>query len=239
MMPRKTAMLKTRRGRSVEYVSDSCFAVGDYCGAGAIGEANIRTIVDTVGEDFVFYTGDNFENVDISAAGYPRVIIETEFPGYRHAWIRADVASFHDLHVDDYPILDDSTHDAVLEEWKSDWMSDQHLIRDMFDSILKRELSDIERHILCQDADPEHIETVRDWLDELPDVESMADAWYSLESFACERGSNGVEWLDEGTTSLCASSASCEDVCRYFADWVADQPRKAAVAAGQMEIEGI
>lgn len=225
-------ILKTKAGRPIEYVTDSVFCFGDYGGSGAIGAANIRTIVETVGADYMVECSfGNLEYLDVSRERYPRIISTFDSFGHRSVYVRRDVFDHYEFDVSDYPILNDEDHFRIEMEWQAEYMTDAWLVKDLFDSIQGRELSDAEREILGM---PDDCETVRDWIDELPDNNSVRDAWYSLESFAADRG-DYLEWLNECTSSLTPSGSSCAKVCAHFGDWVLTRPRADAIAAGQTE----
>jgi hypothetical protein len=131
-----TQEIKTIAG--VEYVSHSSLVAGDYGGAGAVGEANIRSILEAAGEEWdtqnvswrEWDRADNMRQWDkdepITA---PVVVVYYAYNG-RKVWVRRDVEELLELvdGLEDYPLIDDDMHSSVMmeredEAWES-WVRD-------------------------------------------------------------------------------------------------------------------
>tara|TARA_Y100000114_G_scaffold140569_1_gene145555 strand:+ start:3943 stop:4524 length:582 start_codon:yes stop_codon:yes gene_type:complete len=127
-----TQEIKTIVG--VEYVTDSALGTGDYGGAGAVGEANIRSILEAAGEEWEtldvswreWDRADNMrqweEDQPITA---PVVVVYCAY-NHRQVWVRRDVEELSELvnSLEDYPLIDDGMHSSVMmeredEAWES------------------------------------------------------------------------------------------------------------------------
>lgn len=131
-----TQEIKTIVG--IDYVTDSALVTGDYGGAGAVAEANIRSILEAAGEEWeTQYVGwrewDRADNMrqwekdkPITA---PVVVIHYDYNG-RQVWVRRDVEELSELvdSLEDYPLISDDMHSSVMmeredEAWES-WVRD-------------------------------------------------------------------------------------------------------------------
>lgn len=127
-----TQEIKTIAG--VEYVTDTALVTGDYGGGGAVGEANIRSILEAAGEEWDTQSvswrewdrADNMrqweEDEPITA---PVVVIHCAY-SHRQVWVRRDVAELSELvdGLEDYPLIDDDMHSSVeMEREDEAWES--------------------------------------------------------------------------------------------------------------------
>ena len=125
---------ETKTIAGVEYVTDSALVTGDYGGAGAVGEANMRSIFEAAGEEWdtqevswrEWDRADNMrqweEDEPITA---PVVVVYYAYNG-RQVWVRRDVEELSELvdGLEDYPLIDDDMHSSVMmeredEAWES------------------------------------------------------------------------------------------------------------------------
>jgi|SRR5690349_8271643 len=121
--------------RGVSYVSHSALTFGDYGGAGSVGLANIRALMDEHPDSLEVYmsTLDNTYFHDEEWAlrierTRPELLVAFGSYGGQQAWLREDIADDTLRALSDYPSLDDEGASRVEAEWLEEAL-DSYLLR--------------------------------------------------------------------------------------------------------------
>lgn len=156
-------MEDSRTINGITFITNSALSVGDYGGAGSVGQANIQTLHSIINEEQLILEHVTYREWD-NAGGYygsdstDKRITEAHAVelygghGSKTIWVREDCEALAECvnALSDYPLIDEEEHSRVEMEWEQEaW--DNYVREDLYATL--REDSDAERRADTFDDD--------------------------------------------------------------------------------------